>query len=314
MFARATLRHDDVAATRQPRRRAPAAGPIRYTAASDSGSVQRTMKTQLMQDIQESASAFAPPLRRAACPHPVQGGVLATGSPGPARARARAGDPSPAPPPQAQPSSPSQALAAADLPPHADPALPGWLVERLREDGEQAGRQARRSRLQRRMLTWSLGTVALAALAAAGLWLYEENRVDGALGIVANTTPAVTIAAPVVMAPAAPRIDPPADSPIETHSTEPAAIAAAPGADTGARTAAPSAAHAAPGLEAPPDRPPAHTRRVAARSRPPAPASEAGSTRRREETLMQCRAHGYDDRQCDRRACTMTRFGFAGRG
>jgi hypothetical protein len=35
---------------------------------------------------------------------------------------------------------------------------------------------------------------------------------------------------------------------------------------------------------------------------------------RREETLMQCRAHGYDARQCIERACTMTRYGLACKG
>jgi hypothetical protein len=29
---------------------------------------------------------------------------------------------------------------------------------------------------------------------------------------------------------------------------------------------------------------------------------------------MQCRAHGYDARQCIERGCTMTRYGFACKG
>jgi hypothetical protein len=29
---------------------------------------------------------------------------------------------------------------------------------------------------------------------------------------------------------------------------------------------------------------------------------------------MQCRAHGYDERQCIQRACTMTRYGLACKG
>jgi hypothetical protein len=45
----------------------------------------------------------------------------------------------------------------------------------------------------------------------------------------------------------------------------------------------------------------------------PAPA-EPTPRERREETLMQCRAHGYDERQCIRRGCAMTRYGFACRG
>jgi hypothetical protein len=35
---------------------------------------------------------------------------------------------------------------------------------------------------------------------------------------------------------------------------------------------------------------------------------------RYEETLMQCRAHGYDERQCLQRGCEMTRYGFACKG
>jgi hypothetical protein len=29
---------------------------------------------------------------------------------------------------------------------------------------------------------------------------------------------------------------------------------------------------------------------------------------------MQCRAHGYDERQCFQRGCEMTKFGFACKG
>jgi hypothetical protein len=60
-------------------------------------------------------------------------------------------------------------------------------------------------------------------------------------------------------------------------------------------------------------RAPAKARRVAPQDAPPA-ATEPSPRRRREETLMQCRAHGYDARQCVERACTMTRFGLACKG
>jgi hypothetical protein len=42
--------------------------------------------------------------------------------------------------------------------------------------------------------------------------------------------------------------------------------------------------------------------------------SEPSARQRHEETLLQCRAHGYDDRQCVERGCEMTRFGFACKG
>jgi hypothetical protein len=41
---------------------------------------------------------------------------------------------------------------------------------------------------------------------------------------------------------------------------------------------------------------------------------ERSYRQRYEETLMQCRAHGYDERQCMQRGCEMTRFGFACKG
>jgi len=54
------------------------------------------------------------------------------------------------------------------------------------------------------------------------------------------------------------------------------------------------------------------------RAKPEARAEQAGrepsARQRREETLMQCRAHGYDERQCLQRGCEMTRFGFACKG
>jgi hypothetical protein len=46
----------------------------------------------------------------------------------------------------------------------------------------------------------------------------------------------------------------------------------------------------------------------------PAVAADPSPRQRREETLMQCRAHGYDARQCIERACTMTRYGLACKG
>jgi hypothetical protein len=41
---------------------------------------------------------------------------------------------------------------------------------------------------------------------------------------------------------------------------------------------------------------------------------ERSYRQRYEETLMQCRAHGYDERSCLQRGCEMTRYGFACKG
>jgi hypothetical protein len=77
----------------------------------------------------------------------------------------------------------------------------------------------------------------------------------------------------------------------------------------------------------PPKRTPRHAtsarKQTAAKPRPaPAPgpraaaptASTPSPRERREETLMQCRARGYDERQCTLRACMMTRYGLVCRG
>jgi hypothetical protein len=57
----------------------------------------------------------------------------------------------------------------------------------------------------------------------------------------------------------------------------------------------------------------AKARRTAAKETPPV-AADPSPRQRREETLMQCRAHGYDARRCIERACTMTRYGLACKG
>jgi hypothetical protein len=65
----------------------------------------------------------------------------------------------------------------------------------------------------------------------------------------------------------------------------------------------------------PPKRPRSHAKkRTKVEARAAEPAREPSARQRREETLMQCRAHGYDERQCLQRGCEMTRFGFACKG
>jgi hypothetical protein len=92
--------------------------------------------------------------------------------------------------------------------------------------------------------------------------------------------------------------------------------------------AAPALAQEAPAADAVDVIPPQRTtrrkaaekKRAAAKVRRPAEqeapavAAERSTRQRREETLMQCRANGYDARQCIERACTMTRYGLACKG
>jgi hypothetical protein len=64
-----------------------------------------------------------------------------------------------------------------------------------------------------------------------------------------------------------------------------------------------------------PKHPRSHAKkRAKVEARAAEPEREPSARQRREETLMQCRAHGYDERQCLQRGCEMTRFGFACKG
>jgi len=238
------------------------------------------------------------------------------------------------PPPPLSPPAASPPQQAAS----PDPALiPDWLAARLREDHANEGRAEWRSLWQRRIVSWSMAAGILAVLAAGGLWLYQESRVDEALVVVANTTPepnALPVkAAPILPLPvpvepavrpvevrdaptetaiAPPKPEPSSEPPAELAMREEAPVAGAvAGAASGAAVVAKKAA----------DRKPS---RRAARSKVARASSVRGAgantgtalsaRQRREETLMQCRAHGYDQRQCDRRECEMTRFGFACKG
>lgn len=192
------------------------------------------------------------------------------------------------------------------------------------------------SRWTRRALGWSLAFSLLAAVVAGGLWMYEDRRADGALMMIANHDAARALAAQraASMAPSVP--DKPAAI---TPAPVPATPAPAPSAPAASERSDPPAA-AAPAVDASPpavpsavaqdrdagaaDTPPArHARRHARHAGKPAPVAVAPAAgqpatpsprRRREETLMQCRAHGYDERQCMARGCEMTRFGFACHG
>jgi hypothetical protein len=250
-------------------------------------------------------------------------------------------------------------------------ADPDWLAERLAREAATHDRSEWNPRWPRRLASWGAAGVLLALVAAGGLWLYEQSRVEGALVVVANTNPALPAKATV----AAPRAEPaPVPPPASTTAPETAAMPSpareeAPVAASTAqeaRLSAPSTAETAaePTVEAPlvkpvdasaaperatraakstrraklradsaerpgddlvdadPPRPrrsaahkPAKTKTVASAAVREDGGSGGRSYRQRyEETLMQCRAHGYDERQCLQRGCEMTRYGFACKG
>jgi len=225
--------------------------------------------------------------------------------------------------------------------PHVPPAgsaaatEPDWLAQHLERSAAQQPEPNAVSGWTRRALGWSLGVSLLASVLAGALWLYEDRRVEGALGVVAATSAPEDEAAPAVLlknTAAAVAVTPAPPPPAPTSASVPDATPAA--AETSAVQPAAVEPPAVPPREetAQPDAAPAparrtrahvrHARKVTTAAAPAAsPASavprepaEPSPRQRREETLMQCRAHGYDDRQCVARGCEMTRFGFACRG
>jgi hypothetical protein len=232
----------------------------------------------------------------------------------------------PAPPPLAdRPEAPDHVppphLDAGTIPHPVQPDIEAeWLAARLREQAAASETPAWSSMWKRRLVTWSIAGGLLAGLAAGGLWLYEDNRVEDALVVVANTSPAgqtppaaaLVAATPAPVQPAV-KPEPLIPEPVKPVPEEPVA----PVSEDKTPVAAPVAV-------APPRRvarnKTATTRRATAKTRrataveAPAVAAEPSPRQRREETLMQCRAHGYDARQCIERACTMTRYGLVCKG
>jgi hypothetical protein len=229
---------------------------------------------------------------------------------------------------------------------------PEWLADIMARDAELQSQSQRNSRWKRGLATGGAAAVLLALLGSGGLWLYQESQVEGTMVVLANTSPApaVTASRPALAlspqgAPAgagsgssapASRLT---DAPGAPGAAGVAGVAAV-GATTGGSTAAaagetpvlaPQAADAGaaeapavtpaapekPSQAAPaPRRARAHTRKHArTEAKADIPADSGPSARQRhEETLMQCRAHGYDERQCLERGCEMTRYGFACKG
>jgi hypothetical protein len=223
---------------------------------------------------------------------------------------------------------------------------PDWLAAHLARDAALNERSEWSGRWTRRLAAWGAAGVLLALLAGGGFWLYQQSQVDGALVVVANTNPAPAGAAARsginhggqgagAIAPASSNATMSAPTRAEAPPTiaelkkmivrSEGAAGGSAGGSTGASTGT-SAGNAAgesreTGDTQPDIAPPAPKRqRSHARKHPKAETSasnadsEASYRQRREETLMQCRAHGYDERQCFQRGCEMTKFGFACKG
>lgn len=329
----------------------------------------RTMKTQLLQDLNESGSAQSKPPKPGAAEHvtrrrpTVQPRPQAAEPADAVRAKGFAAQPPafaeplrpPAPP--TPPAAPTPATAEATEPwtpaDSTEDKVPAWLAERLALDAEEQQRTERSRLWGRRLVAWGAAGVLLALLASGGLYLYDQSQVEGALVVVANTNPASAAALPrpetaqaspdlpaSAVAPVAPVVPAPAPAAplIAGGNTAEGSTAvggsAVASTDAGAGRNLPESP--APASTMPPaggtlqsgqaaDRPadttpPPRRQRSHARKRAKAEASiraagaEPSARQRREETLMQCRAHGYDERQCLLRGCEMTRYGFACKG
>jgi hypothetical protein len=217
---------------------------------------------------------------------------------------------------------------------------PEWLAALLARDAEELSASQASVRRTRRLVAWSTASVLLVLLAAGGLWLYQDNRVEGALVVVANTSPAqapspapaaagarhsLTGSAPALpagagagmaaaRAPAVPAV------PVAAATQAAVATLTPEREDAGPSNAEPDKQTVEQVREAetiPAPKPP----RPQARRHPKAEAKaripidgEPSARQHREETLMQCRAHGYAERECLQRGCEMTRFGFACKG
>lgn len=340
--------------------------------------IYRTMKPQLLQDLNESGSAQSKPpnpgateqvtRRRPSVKPPPQAAEPDATVPAKGFAPQPPAFAEPIPPPTPPPPQPRRATPQATEPwtPADDTGdeMPAWLAERLALDAERQQRTERSRLWTRRLVSWGAAGVLLALLAGGGLYLYDQSQVEGALVVVANTNPADP--AKAAPASAAPRVDTaqasralpanvvapvtPAPAPAAPVSAEGsiAAGSAAVGSpavggsavaqtDAGAgqrvpespataSTTSPASSAAQPGqaeraedkpadIAPPPKRQRSHVRkRVKAEASARATKAEPTARQRREETLMQCRAHGYDERQCLQRGCEMTRYGFACKG
>jgi hypothetical protein len=299
---------------------------------ADPGPMQRAPETsargkgvaiEALADRMAQARAAKPPP-----PRPIDEATLPGSE---ARVRPQPPPPPPEPPPAPDPVPPPQGDAGT-IPRPVQPDIEAeWLAARLREDAAARETPAWTSMWKRRLVTWSIAGGLLAGLAAGGLWLYEENRVEDALVVVANTSPAgqppavqAFAAGSPAPAPVQPAAVPEALKPVQEPNPEPKPELEPEPVAPAVEAKAPAAVAAAPVDVTPPRRAPrsekaakkrtaAKTRRATAGDTPPAPATPS-PRQRREETLMQCRAHGYDARQCIERACTMTRYGFACKG
>lgn len=312
------------------------------------------MKTQLLQDLDESgalpltASAPASTARLAdervdACPPSLDEGAARAAAADDGAADRQVHDdraPSPCADGDAGPAAAHAAHDAADEAADGAPrGGPDWLAALMRQDAEHAEFERRAARARRRLYGGAAAAGVAALLVATTLWLLEQHRVDGALVVMAEATPAPSQHTATLPSRAPDALSLPTQTPViqvspiaapdppEPASVTPGSVAS--GAVAPASREAPSveAVSSQPladeATAATPDKP-ADTRAASAikvrEPRPAKPAPRASAPRAppshslQEATRLQCQALGYDAALCLRRACRMTRFGLVCKG
>lgn len=242
------------------------------------------MKSQLLQDINESASRSQSWLF---------GDALFPKADGPAAASPAVERPEP------------EVHAHRNDPRLMESDASGFASERVDWVGRQIENEPHWfDRWGRQAATWSACLVMASLLAGGGLWLYRESRIDSTLVLVAENSLPARQADPTAVMPT------PAPAPATATSAEPDTQAVAPSAET-LVLATPSRPVASKPLQL-------KQKRVSTRPHPKAadlPAElEAARTRQLADTLKQCRAMGYHAAQCLKRGCVMTKYGLACKG
>jgi hypothetical protein len=302
------------------------------------------MKAQLLEDIGDShPRAPLPPGQ--ARPQPPEQSLQSTPEPQP---------PAQSPPPPSQEAA-AQAAGAWVPPPGMsspwtfDPpppeAAPAWGMEDAAQP-PSADQPDWFERWGRRAATGTAALLATLAVAGAGLWVYNENKIEKSLAVLAKTPIPAQHALP---APDARTLPAPAPA-LSAAPAAPASLAAQQAPSPGApaamadpratdpraadpRAADPRAAEPAPPLAARTTQAPAagtqperteraRKRTLASRTKtPPAAAAQAKYPSEKPEragalteTLRQCRAAGYHAAKCVQLGCTATQYGLACKG
>jgi hypothetical protein len=270
------------------------------------------MKSQLLQDINESASRSRSRLL---------GDTPSPGTDGGAAA-----------PPTVERSGPEVRQAQKSDPGPAESDVPAFASERIDWLGGQKVPD-RFDRWGRRAAIWGTGLAVASLISGGGLWLHRENSIDSTLVLVAkNSLPtrqraalvAAPAPAPAMAAGAQPDVLPKEAAPLEAMTQAAPPAAAVPSAvEPSAASAAAAPSDQKPVL-ATPSQPVAskalkrEKKPASARSRRKAPASPVVSeaTRRRQlvGTLRACRAMGYHAAECLKRDCAATKYGLACKG